>query len=175
MIYRPRHIVWLIWVIASAIGLAAGLFLSLFIFTNTLSAWMLVFASIGAGVGMGQSLALYVATQRNPSCFIWLVLTILGFIVGGLLGYPLENTGLMGALLGLSVGIAQWLILGKWARLRSLVWIIVNPLAGGLALAIADAVMRSFSSSEFAIAIAAAIAILPPATVILWILPAQEL
>lgn len=175
MIYHPRHIVWLIWVIASAMGLAAGLFLSLFIFTNTLSAWVLVFASIGTGVGMGQSLTLYVATQRNPSCFIWLALTIVGFIVGGLLGYPLENTGLMGVLIGLSVGIAQWLLLGKWARLRSLVWIIINPLAGGIALGLADAAMRSRSSFEFSIAIAVAIAILPPATAILWIVPAQKL
>ena len=169
-----RRLVWMLWVVTSSIGLAAGLSTSLFFFANTASSWILVFASIGAGVGMGQFLTLYVATRRNPSSFVWFLLTVLGFTVGGLLGYPLEDTALIGALIGLSVGIAQWLILGKWAGVRSLVWIIVNALAGSLALAIADAIMRSLSSFEFSIGIAAAIAILPTATVIIWILPAHE-
>ena len=96
-----RWLVCLLWTMANSIGLAIGLFLSIFVFAHT-SSWALVFAMIGFGVGIEQFLVLHFATRKNWSCFFWLPLTVGGFTIGGTVAMSGENMMMAGSLIGAS-------------------------------------------------------------------------
>ena len=118
----------LLWVVANVVGWIVGFALceALKAFVSTLFVDGLV---IGTGIGLAQWLVL---RRRLPRVGWWVVLSIIGFGVGIGVGEalvasvssPLRDV-LDGALIGVSVGVAQWLLL----RLRvsgSELWLPAN-------------------------------------------------
>lgn len=106
----------LLWVAANVVGWIVGFALceALKAFVSTVLVDGLV---IGTGVGLAQWLVL---RRRLPRVGWWIVLSILGFGVGNALGEALVATVsspvrdvLDGALIGASVGAAQWLLLRR--------------------------------------------------------------
>ena len=122
------------WVAATIVGWAIGFFvceaIKPFLFDIThLGGDGLV---IGAGVGIAQGLVLRRQTGRFGS---WVLLSSLGFGIGKLAGETIAQgmTAALGhlvtgAVIGVAVGIAQWLILRRHVA-RAEWWVLANVAA----------------------------------------------
>lgn len=110
--------IWIQWVLATTIGWALGLAIT---------------GEIGIGVFIG--IAQWIVLRRYFSEAGWWVLaSAVGWIAGWALissgsvippGGGLVNTMIAGVVFGLTVGIAQWLVLRKWVKLASM-WILLS-------------------------------------------------
>lgn len=131
---QPERTLALLWVVATVVGWAVGFFvceaIKPFLYDIThLGGDGLV---IGAGIGIAQGLVL--RRQFAPIGW-WVLVTAVGFGLGKLigeavaLGMPeLVGHALSGALIGASVGLAQWLVLRR--RLpRAEAWVLANVAA----------------------------------------------
>ncbi|MEB3214071.1 MAG: hypothetical protein VKL39_22170 [Leptolyngbyaceae bacterium] len=168
-----RWVFGLLWGLTSTAGLWIGSFFAFILVMGSASQWLILFAGVGFGLGAGQSFALLVCTRFNRASLWWLPLTVIGSVVGALLGFPLEEVSTVGVLAGLSLGISQWLLLGKWVGMRSLLWILVNAVTGSIAISLIDRGLRASGSGTVAFVLAWAIAILPSTFLIAWLMPIQ--
>ncbi|MEL6321170.1 MAG: hypothetical protein AAFQ57_11050 [Cyanobacteria bacterium J06626_14] len=169
-----RWVFGVVWGVASAIGLLAGGLMAASLVMRSSSQWIVPFAVVGAGLGAGQSVALFLCAGFKPVSLGWLPLTMLGTTIGALLGFPIEAASTIGLLVGLSLGVSQWLLLGKWGGFRSLLWIPVNAIAVSSALSFVEMGLRAPGNGMGSLVIAWAIAILPPTVVITWLMPSQH-
>ena len=110
--------IWIQWVLATTIGWVLGLTLG---------------NEVGVGILIGA--AQWVVLRRYFSqAWWWIVASAAGWIVGwaiimsGLVVSPGESlfTAIVsGAIFGLTMGVAQWIILRRWVKLSSL-WILLS-------------------------------------------------
>jgi hypothetical protein len=87
---------------------------------------------IGTGIGVAQGLVL---RKRIGSMRWWVLVTIVGFGLGKLIGESVAQGmpavlghGLSGAVIGASVGLAQWLVLRRHLA-RAEAWVLANVAA----------------------------------------------
>ena len=113
---RPSFdwLLWLKWVLASTIGWVAGVLLP---------------ASVAFGLGAMVGIAQWVVLRplfRQAGW--WILASAMGWAVGEALVtvvLPIDNTFLQGAMLGGTLGIAQWLVLRRWVH-RGGWWVAVS-------------------------------------------------
>jgi hypothetical protein len=91
--------------------------------------------SSGIGIGIFQSLILSTYIERS---WRWMILTVIGWSFGWLINLvtvPEQNYAMNGIAIGVSTGLAQWLIIKKEVQL-SFWWIIVTTASwmSGIAL-----------------------------------------
>jgi hypothetical protein len=120
---RPSFdwVLWSKWILVTTLGWLFGWAVIRFDF------------GIGAAVGILQWLILRPLVKKS---WWWIFSTTLGWIVGwGVIvqTLPPQVTLLSGGILGLSVGVSQWLVLRQWFKL-SWWWIIVSTLGWALGL-----------------------------------------
>ena len=134
------------WVVATIVGWAIGFFVceALKAFVSTLFVDGLV---IGAFVGVAQGL---VVRRRIAPMGWWVLASILGFGVGLAAGeavgpgVPLiVGRALIGTIIGLAVGVAQWLVLRR--QVARAEWWILASVVGWI---LAWIVIRSAEASE---------------------------
>lgn len=117
---RPREqpsfdwVLWLKWVLASTLGWVAGVLLPV---TGAFP--------VGTTVGIAQWLVLRPIFKQAGW---WIPASALGWALGQILitaVVPIPNTFLQGAVLGGTLGIAQWLVLRRWVH-RAGWWIVLG-------------------------------------------------
>jgi len=113
---RPSFdwLLWLKWVLASTLGWVAGVLLPVY---GALA--------VGTMVGIAQWVVL---RPRFKQAGWWILASALGWVLGQILVtavLPIQNTFLQGAVLGGTLGIAQWLILRRWVH-RAGWWIVLS-------------------------------------------------
>lgn len=149
--------VWLQWLIATTVGMAVGGFLALGVVWSIFDAvgstlgepagfiaFGAVFGTaIGVGLGTAQSIIL---RSRIAGSGVWAPVSFVAGLVGGALSGLLTSMvgwsaglAVFGALLGISIGIAQWLVLrrsvpnaGWWAPATTVGSILLFVAAGNL-------------------------------------------
>jgi hypothetical protein len=106
-------LLWLKWVLASTLGWVAGVLLPI---TGTFA--------VGATVGIAQWVVL---RPIFKGAGWWIPASALGWAIGQILimAVPIPNTFLQGAVLGGTLGIAQWLVLRRWVH-RAGWWIVLS-------------------------------------------------
>lgn len=116
---------WLQWLLATALGWLVGLFL-------------LGEAGIGASVGLAQWLVL---RREFTNAGWWILVSAVAWLVGweiivdGQLltpGADLISSLIVGAVMGLVLGLGQWLLLRRWTQSASM-WIPANLSAWSVA------------------------------------------
>ena len=110
---------WFQWIMATTLGWVLGRFLLP----------DLAYVVIGIALGILQW---FVLQRRLTRAWRWIVATVVGWVVGSTLIWFLPAQGsefLAGVLLGLTVGVAQWLILRKefywngwWIPINVVAW-----------------------------------------------------
>jgi hypothetical protein len=131
---RSERTLGIQWVVATIVGWAIGFFvceaIKPFLYDIThLGGDGLV---IGAGIGIAQGLVL--RKQLAPMGW-WVLVSVLGFGLGKFLGEALAQgmpavvgSGLTGAVIGASVGVAQWLVLR--GKVTGAAWWLAANVAG---------------------------------------------
>jgi hypothetical protein len=107
-------LLWLKWVLAGTLGWVAGVLLP----------GDIPFA-IGVTLGIAQWIVL---RPLFAQAGWWILASALGWAVGHVLvtiALPAQNLFLEGALLGATLGIAQWLVLRRWVY-RAGWWIVIS-------------------------------------------------
>jgi hypothetical protein len=114
------------WLMATTVGWVLG-----WLVLPTISV-----VTAGVGVGVMQCFVLY---RRIPRAWHWILATAIGWLVGLVIVIPVVPPGmgfLSGALMGATVGTAQWLLLRHQVDLAGW-WIVVSVLAWSTALSLA--------------------------------------
>ena len=110
--------IWIQWVLATTVGWAVGLIFG---------------GEIGTGVFIGIAQWLVIRRYFSQAGW-WILASAVGWIAGwGLIssgsivpqGGGLINTMIAGGVFGLTVGVAQWIVLRRWVKLAS-VWILLS-------------------------------------------------
>lgn len=143
------------WMLASAVGYTAAIPLGFFVAASITTSPVLfnlidgfIIGTInGVVTGMLQWLPL---RQRFSQMNWWIIVSIIGFAGGGLLGEAeffdrliLEGTARL-TMLGILVGTAQWLLLRRHV-LKAERWIIANTLGWGMGAVIGTLVSGSIA------------------------------
>ena len=129
---------WLLWVLASSLGFVVGIFWAEDVATAVHEAtigieggrpgafgWGLMAAFIGASIGTAQW---FVLRRQVAQAGWWVLASALGGFVGGIL---LREASLL--LLGVSLGIAQGIVLYIWRGSPALLWVLASTVAISLA------------------------------------------
>ncbi len=122
---------WTIWVLLVPAALLATVFSLVFpIIAVLVVIPTLINTTPGISVGFFQWLIL---RQRVRQASLWLISSFLGSVLGAVLLLYSDITlrGHQGAVIGLSIGAMQWLVLSRW-RWRSLVWLPVSTVSWAL-------------------------------------------
>jgi hypothetical protein len=122
--YEPPSFDWILWskwILVTTLGWLIG--------------WSLIRFDFGIGIAIGilQWIVLRSLVRR---AWWWILVTILGWIVGWgviVLTLPPQAGILSGGILGLGVGVFQWLTLRQWF-FRSWWWILTSTLGWALGL-----------------------------------------
>jgi hypothetical protein len=159
---------WIGWILATLAGYALGILVMLPWAINaayaTQSVWLTGLIS-GAVVGGTVGIAQWLVLRRDTGIDLWwVVASIVGGMFGMALGMsvseivtlpsvvpatreaarqtlawnPVMQAAISGALLGLTLGAAQWLVLQRWLRFAGW-WVVVNSVAWMLALGVGAA------------------------------------
>ena len=136
--------IWLQWVLANAVaGAVAMTVTGAMILAGRLTPAVVV---VDAGPLMGASLGLaqaYVLQRRIEQATLWLIasiaggvmLGILGYVAGGAVGGPLG-----GAVLGASLGVVQWLVLRNQVGSKAHLYLPASIASFALALTVGEAI-----------------------------------
>lgn len=156
---RSERSLGLLWTTANIVGWVIGFYVceALKTFLTTFLVDGLV---IGASVGIAQWLVL---RRRIASIRWWVLVSIVGFGVGNAIGEAslqgipaVVGHGLSGAMIGVSIGAAQWLVLRRHVP-RARWWVPANVLAWVLGWSIISLVEESMVWPILVVYIAGAI------------------
>lgn len=147
---------WLLWVVASTVGMFVGLILTFFLYSvyyaglGFESSFAYDMLATGFGIGIGVGISQWLVLRRRVSHVGWWVLanTAAGFAImlAGFAGYsePLKSfseflsfTGVI-VLGGAVTGIFQWLILRRKVS-KAGWWVLASTLGWGLGVTVARA------------------------------------
>jgi hypothetical protein len=116
------------WLMATTVGWVLG-----WLVLPTISV-----VTAGVGAGVMQCFVLY---RRMPGALRWILATAIGWLAGLVIVIPVVPPGmgfLSGAVMGATVGAAQWVLLRRQVHLAGW-WIVVSILAWSTALSLAPA------------------------------------
>jgi hypothetical protein len=140
---RPEMTLWLEWVIATTVGWVVG-----FAICEAFKAFLDSIQADGVVIGLSVGIAQWLVLRgRIGRAAWWILATVIGFGVGKWIGERLveADPGIVGDLLsgvaiGVSVGVAQWLILRPQIT-RAAWWVVASVLAwaiGGGIITVAE-------------------------------------
>jgi hypothetical protein len=171
------------WVVATIVGWGIGFFvcegLKPFFYDIThLGGDGLI---IGGGIGIAQGLVL---RKRVASMRWWVLVSIVGFGLGKLIGEAVAQGmpaalghGLSGAVIGATLGLAQWLVLRRHVS-RADVWVLANVAAWAAGWSLISLAEGSAWSTVMVYAVGgvgAGLAGIITAVALIWVLRGQKL